>query len=1261
MTISVLLLNQDIAFIVSLKQALEQTGDFDVALATNPDAGTDALRRTRFDIAVVDFEIAGHDAVEIIRMLRKVQPTLPILMTPDTDVQRERIEFMDVQGSLMKPFNARTLIPHLIAVLNRLNAGTIPMPRTARDSRPAEPRSDRTALLIDTSEPVADTNPLPPEEDDVPRRSAAEIIAAAVDDEVGPETFDLDQLERRSATGPLPPSDADVLEEYEALERATGPVDDDEHAPRKTGGTDRLPDIEEDTGYTRLLEPLPDASDDAPQLQESDRTRQRDRPPYVESDRTQLLEMPDEPPDTTSLLEWDSRSEETHHLVSTERLAEEEKPHYPGLAGRDVDGPAALLEWAEIDAARRAAKEAEEGLTRERWELGTPKRKTKPLRRSAMDAPPATTNDIRADSADDVVDKDAFFTPDKMAEAYDAGDDFDDVLDAVARTGDDLPSDDTEIEEDKFRTLVDSLRRPGHERPRRTRLEELLDSIAEDAVEDLVPPDTPAEAVDMVLDAIRRGRSPLASADRAGMDVDATIGDVIDGLFDPEFEGVLAALSGEEVDEDAFDEPTYVRPELPSPPRLPEAMDGEDWIETDAIEGDETITSAPGAYDEWPDDAYFAPRDKGFIEEPPVTPEDSSKYPATTVLAATSEDKDGFSLDTLLSEIEDQLPPVRTRRPQLRPLPSWERDGHLEGAGTLGSIFDHVEGVRQAPLSDDEIAEAAADYGPAVFTEDIDVSAEPPVIEGDTVPSSALRAELEDFSAQDTDTVPVGPSAGVVDLFPLLDDVPLPTMDTQDDTFYPAQDAELLDEGGDILSIDEFLARADLPPEAADDEIRRDRRRSSDPARARDDDATDIFDAAELGIPIGDTGITTDDEIAAVFYDGVHEDVTGSQGVAGESVDDVPPGLPEYPPDITIGYPDAYEAEPAPVDDNTQQFASLDREIQAEYAAGYDVPFNLPSDEDHLITMPADEATQRLEAYIAEEEEQDDEEELARLAVQLTQYSLESSAQATMLSRGGELLADAGDLDEETIEALFAEVSASWRSRTDSASLMRFVSIPECGDFLLYSAALSDDMTLSMVFHADTPLRIIRRQARRIGESMALFPAFEDEDVEAPAARTMPSRPTDPIPPEGLRKAVAAEGHDLPGQRSRKDDEPRTAYTAMWLPRDPGQELLGDLARALYHWIAELADASAWDLQDVMVHEDYVSLTLDAPRKVSPATVITHLMNETAARVRQEFPRAGNGKPLWTDGYYVITPPRELTEREISRIITVQRNAQIER
>jgi len=159
---------------------------------------------------------------------------------------------------------------------------------------------------------------------------------------------------------------------------------------------------------------------------------------------------------------------------------------------------------------------------------------------------------------------------------------------------------------------------------------------------------------------------------------------------------------------------------------------------------------------------------------------------------------------------------------------------------------------------------------------------------------------------------------------------------------------------------------------------------------------------------------------------------------------------------------------------------------------------------------------------LAGEEPADDESDIAQIAVTLTQYSLESSAQATLLSRSNKLLASAGNMPDEAIDQVFEMVKQGWRtSPAASDALIRFVVLPEVGEILLYSTLIEQDLTLSMVFSRNTRVRTVRQQARRLSESLNLVPEERDIPFERAVERTQPSRPTDLHPPRGWREAPA--------------------------------------------------------------------------------------------------------------------------------------------
>lgn len=1055
MTTRILIIDPDITFVVSLKQALEDTGEFHVSVSATGPAAQDSLERGRHDVAVLDFEIPEQDVMELIADLRHIQPDLPIVMTPHTDLHRERARFLDIQGVLSKPYMARDLIPHLRSLASRASASPAPEDAFVPPAMPATLRH------------------LVPEEEDAarPTPSPTELLDGVERDKLGDSGAD------SLASDP----DA-ILRELEAFEEG-GPRDLDE--PEADYGTKQL--------------------DDAPAT----------------------------PAKTTALLQWDA-APPTSQLSDTHELD-------------DQSQPAGTVRFSDDPGAEAGDEDV---LEAHGWVMeGAGTRLFEPF----LGEPPTQEEDTPTVPQQDLPGVRQFLATD--VQEHDPST-FGEVLDAVAQSPPNARP--LSPDDEAFHQLVDSMRGPGERRTRRRWLEDLLASIAADTARE-EPNDVSDEGeteLDYVLDAIRRGQSlgpDVPDGAIADMD-DPTIGDVMHDLFDPSFEGVLEALAGREIDDEDFPEPTYGGAPQAGPgsqPRdrilpgeLSEERDAPEWLKEYEAEGLDPVEMGIGAEAE-------------PVEEPPVDAEDSSHYPATAALSAVSRDEasEDFSLNRLLSQIEQQLPPPRSGRPRLKPLPSWGDASSLEGAQSLESLFDRMEGT----------------------------GAEPP---GEEEPSA---------------------------------------MD----------DSEALEQ---LLNLVEASASEEpfAQPEESFEMV----------------ESPDGWQAAEADWEADDL----DDAIAEAFYAGVQEEAElvfpayDEDAQAGDAPFEAPPDEagefapePDAPP---AAYDEAHEA--VPMWDEVEEI--------------------IPIDDDHLIPVPVEAAARLLSGEDAGPApgDEDDEVTLTQIAIQLTQYSLESSAQATMLSRPGEMLAGAGDLPDVAMDRLFDLVDGAWQTRSsdDTDSLMRYITLPEAGDFLLYSKLVAGDLILSMVFHLDTTVSVIRRQAQRLGQSLDLVPEAEESLAgdEPPAARTEPSRPTDMQRPADWRideeMRIADEAGVLP--RPGSQEEADMGFTCLWLPRDPGQELAGTFADDLRKWVFEIGAEHGWRIESVEVNADFIAVSLCVPQKAEPDDVIAHLMDETTHRVSALHPEWLDGyQPLWADGYYLVMPPRDLTDREIARFITYQRQAQI--
>ncbi|MBP8973779.1 MAG: response regulator, partial [Anaerolineae bacterium] len=108
-----LLIDANISFIVTLKQALESTGQFRVNLAANGQAAQEALLHSQYHAVLLDCDLAGMGSQALVDLIRQIRPDLPVIMMSDDAEQLERAQTGDVQGLLAKPFTARELIAFL--------------------------------------------------------------------------------------------------------------------------------------------------------------------------------------------------------------------------------------------------------------------------------------------------------------------------------------------------------------------------------------------------------------------------------------------------------------------------------------------------------------------------------------------------------------------------------------------------------------------------------------------------------------------------------------------------------------------------------------------------------------------------------------------------------------------------------------------------------------------------------------------------------------------------------------------------------------------------------------------------------------------------------------------------------------------------------------------------------------------------------------------------------------------------------------------
>ena len=248
---------------------------------------------------------------------------------------------------------------------------------------------------------------------------------------------------------------------------------------------------------------------------------------------------------------------------------------------------------------------------------------------------------------------------------------------------------------------------------------------------------------------------------------------------------------------------------------------------------------------------------------------------------------------------------------------------------------------------------------------------------------------------------------------------------------------------------------------------------------------------------------------------------------------------------------------------------------------------------------------------------------LAQLAVTMTQMMTDLTADATVLTRGNQIVAFSGEMPLERFRALRRVIADDWMA-ANSQSRIRFVTLPESGmDYMLYSRGSVAEHTLTMVFSGGRPLRDIRRQGDRMRQALDAAPA-----LDAPATASE----------ESLSPPAA---------------EARQPFAFVWLVDDPARLLRKPVAEQLVFWLEVQLNSLNWKINRLDVHHDFIYLRADVPGSASPDALVRTVME----RARQIACSEDDALPrdLWADAYLVLQPGRDMSERELQRFLQFAR------
>lgn len=138
--------------------------------------------------------------------------------------------------------------------------------------------------------------------------------------------------------------------------------------------------------------------------------------------------------------------------------------------------------------------------------------------------------------------------------------------------------------------------------------------------------------------------------------------------------------------------------------------------------------------------------------------------------------------------------------------------------------------------------------------------------------------------------------------------------------------------------------------------------------------------------------------------------------------------------------------------------------------------------------------------------------DVTRAAQHLTRLTLESSAQAALITRGDQLWAYAGQLSQGAAKELAVAVTRHWDGQKGS-DLLRFVRLEATkAEHMLYATRLAEDVVLALVFDAETPFSTIRSQAGQLVTRLS----SQTPDAAEPSAAPKPMPATYDAPTEHL-------------------------------------------------------------------------------------------------------------------------------------------------
>ncbi len=250
---------------------------------------------------------------------------------------------------------------------------------------------------------------------------------------------------------------------------------------------------------------------------------------------------------------------------------------------------------------------------------------------------------------------------------------------------------------------------------------------------------------------------------------------------------------------------------------------------------------------------------------------------------------------------------------------------------------------------------------------------------------------------------------------------------------------------------------------------------------------------------------------------------------------------------------------------------------------------------------------------------------LAQLALTMTRVMSDMTADATVLTHGGRIVAFSGNMSLEQFRAIRGCIKDDWGAQ-DQQSRIRFIKLPSTGaDYMLCSRGTVGDHTLTMIFAGGKQLHDIRRQGDRMLSALANVAEAEAPPEEAAAVESL----ADPA-------------------------DSRSPIAFVWMVADPALLLRRSVAEQLIFWLEVQLNALNWRVHRLDAHQDFIYLYADAPGRASPESLVRTVMDRSRSIACSEDKALPDD--LWADAYLVLQPGRELSERELRNFLHFARH-----